>query len=69
VPLQRYIQSTLDLCLTFDGKSAEQTLLGHVDADFWGEGGEGGGGIVAWSIASRGTLTTKAEYLASMDAH
>jgi hypothetical protein len=25
--LLRYIQGTLDLCLTFDGKSAEQTLL------------------------------------------
>jgi hypothetical protein len=31
--LLRDIKGTLDLCLRFDGKSAEQTLLGHVDAD------------------------------------
>jgi hypothetical protein len=79
--LLRYIQGTLDLCLTFDGKSAEQTLLGYVDADWGGDMDTRRsttgyvfkvyGGVVAWKSRCQPTValsTTKAEYMASADA-
>ena len=77
----RYIKGTLDLCLRFDGKSAEQTLLGHVDADWGGDLDtrrsttgyifQVYGGVVAWKSRRQPTValsTTEAEYMASADA-
>jgi hypothetical protein len=74
-------QGTLVLCLTFDGKSAEQTLLGHVDADWGGDMDTRRsttgyvfkvyGGVVAWKSRCQPTValsTTEAEYMASEDA-
>jgi hypothetical protein len=67
-----HISRQTDLCLTFDGKLAEQTLLGHVDADWaqqlfmWVYGG-----VVAWKYHCQPTMAlspTKVEYMASPDA-
>jgi hypothetical protein len=77
----RYVKGTLRVCLMYDGKACDRTLLGYADAD-WGGCTETRrsttgylfktfGGAVAWKSRRQPTValsTTEAEYMASCDA-